>query len=41
MVGAVDEYKRLIRVVTVSDQTKLFQMHIAIYLIGPLHLINT
>jgi hypothetical protein len=33
MVGAIDEYKRLIRVVTVSDQTKLFQMHIAIYLI--------
>lgn len=33
MAGAIDEYKRLIREATVSDQMKLFQIHIAIYLI--------
>lgn len=33
MAGAIDEYKRLIREATVSDQMKLFQIHMAIYLI--------
>jgi hypothetical protein len=33
MAGAIDEYKRLIREATVTDQMKLFKIHIAIYLI--------
>ena len=33
MVGTLDEYKRLFREATVADQMKLFQIHIAIYLI--------
>jgi len=33
MAGTLDEYKRLFREATVSDQMKLFQLHIAIYLI--------
>jgi hypothetical protein len=33
MAGAIDEYKRLIREATVTDQMKLFKIHIIIYLI--------
>ena len=33
MAGAIDEYKRLIREATVTDQMKLFKIHIVIYLI--------
>jgi len=33
MAGTIEEYKRLFREATVSDQMKLFQLHIAIYLI--------
>jgi hypothetical protein len=33
MAGAIDEYKRLFREATVADQMKLFQLHIAIYLV--------
>ena len=33
MAGTLDEYKRLFREATVSDQMKLFRLHIAIYLI--------
>ena len=31
--GTLDEYKRLFREATVSDQMKLFKLHIAIYLV--------
>ena len=33
MTGKIEEYKRLFREATVSDQMKLFQIHIAIYLV--------
>lgn len=33
MTGALDEYKKLFREATVADQMKLFQLHIAIYLV--------
>lgn len=33
MAGTLDEYKRLFRKATVADQIKLFQLHLAIYLI--------
>ncbi len=33
MTGTLDEYKRLFREATVSDQMKLFQLHVAIYLV--------
>ena len=33
MTGTIDEYKRLFREAHVSDQMKLFQLHIAIYLV--------
>ena len=33
MAGTLDEYKRLFREATVSDQMKLFQLHLAIYLV--------
>ena len=33
MAGTIEEYKRLFRESTVSDQMKLFQLHIAIYLV--------
>jgi hypothetical protein len=33
MAGTLDEYKRLIREATVADQMKLFQVHVAIYLV--------
>lgn len=33
MAGTVDEYKRLFREATVSDQMKLFQLHVIIYLV--------
>ncbi len=33
MTGTIDEYKRLFRAATVSDQMKLFQLHIVIYLV--------
>ncbi|MGB7545112.1 MAG: 2TM domain-containing protein [Methanothrix sp.] len=33
MASTIDEYKRLFREATVSDQMKLFQVHIAIYLV--------
>lgn len=33
MVGKTDEYKRLFREATVADQMKLFQLHIAIYVV--------
>lgn len=33
MTGTIEEYKRLFREATVSDQMKLFQLHIAIYLV--------
>ncbi|MDD4163024.1 MAG: 2TM domain-containing protein [Methanothrix sp.] len=32
MPGTLDDYKRLFREATVSDQMKLFQLHIVIYL---------
>jgi hypothetical protein len=31
--GTLDEYKRLFREATISDQMKLFRLHIAIYLV--------
>jgi hypothetical protein len=33
MAGSLDDYKRLFREATVADQMKLFQLHIAIYLV--------
>jgi hypothetical protein len=33
MASTIEEYKRLFREATVSDQMKLFQLHIAIYLV--------
>ena len=33
MAGTLDEYKRLFREATIADQMKLFQLHIAIYLV--------
>jgi hypothetical protein len=33
MAGTLDEYKRLFREATVSDQMKLFQLHLGIYLV--------
>ena len=33
MAGTLDEYKRLFREATVSDQMKLLQLHIVIYLV--------
>jgi hypothetical protein len=33
MGGTLDDYKRLFREATVSDQMKLFQLHIIIYLV--------
>ena len=33
MAGTIDEYKRLFREATVTDQMKLFQLHIVIYLV--------
>jgi hypothetical protein len=33
MAGTLDDYKRLFREATVSDQMKLFQLHLAIYLV--------
>ena len=33
MAGTIEEYKRLFREATVSDQMKLFQLHIVIYLV--------
>jgi len=33
MASTMDEYKRLLREATVSDQMKLFQLHIVIYLV--------
>ena len=33
MAGTLDEYKRLFREATVSDQMKLFQLHIDFFLI--------
>lgn len=33
MAGTLDEYKRLFRKATVADQIRLFQLHLAIYLI--------
>ena len=33
MAGTLDEYKRLFREAHVSDQLKLFRLHIAIYLV--------
>lgn len=33
MAGTVEEYKRLFREATVSDQMKLFQLHVIIYLV--------
>lgn len=33
MAGTLDEYKRLFREASVADQMKLFQIHIAIYLV--------
>ena len=33
MAGTLDEYKSLFREATVSDQMKLFKLHIAIYLV--------
>jgi hypothetical protein len=33
MAGTLDDYKRLFREATVSDQMKLFQIHIVIYLV--------
>jgi hypothetical protein len=31
--GTLDEYKRLFREATISDQMKLFRLHIGIYLV--------
>jgi hypothetical protein len=33
MAGTLDEYKRVFREATVSDQMKLFQLHIVIYFV--------
>jgi hypothetical protein len=33
LAGALEDYKRLFREATVADQMKLFQLHIAIYLV--------
>jgi len=33
MAGTINEYKKLFREATVADQMKLFQLHIAIYLV--------
>lgn len=33
MAGTLDEYKRLFREATVSDQMKLFQLHLGIYIV--------
>jgi len=33
MAGTLDDYKMLFREATVSDQMKLFQLHIVIYLV--------
>jgi hypothetical protein len=33
LAGTLDDYKRLFREATVADQMKLFQLHIAIYLV--------
>ena len=33
MAGTLDEYKRVFREATVSDQMKLFRLHIFIYLV--------
>jgi hypothetical protein len=33
MASTIDQYKRLFREATVADQMKLFQLHIAIYLV--------
>lgn len=33
MAGTLDEYKRLSREATVSDQMKLFQLHLGIYIV--------
>jgi hypothetical protein len=33
MAGTLEEYKRLFREATVSDQMKLFRLHIVIYLV--------
>jgi hypothetical protein len=33
MAGTLEEYKRLFREAHVSDQTKLFRLHVAIYLV--------
>ena len=33
MSGTLDDYKRLFREATVSDQMKLFKLHIVIYLV--------
>ena len=33
MAGTLDEYKRLFRVATVSDQMKLFRLHLGIYIV--------
>jgi hypothetical protein len=33
MAGTLEEYKRLFREATISDQMKLFRLHIAIYLV--------
>jgi hypothetical protein len=33
MAGTIDEYKRLFREATVTDQMKLFQLHVVIYLV--------
>jgi hypothetical protein len=33
MAGTIEEYQRLFREATVSDQMKLFRLHVAIYLV--------
>jgi hypothetical protein len=33
MAGTIEEYQRLFREATVSDQMKLFRIHVAIYLV--------
>ena len=33
MAGTLDEYKRLFREATVSDQMKLFRLHLGIYIV--------
>jgi hypothetical protein len=33
MTGTIEEYQRLFREATVSDQMKLFRLHVAIYLV--------